>query len=66
MDCRLQIWDVRCRMPKGVSISRFIFSSVEVIEHMRMWIAAALILCGLVLVFLVAAFFFMFNPLGLG
>jgi cardiolipin synthase len=33
---------------------------------MRMWIAVALILCGLVLIFLLAAFFFVFNPLGLG
>jgi cardiolipin synthase len=39
---------------------------VEVTELMRMWIAVTLILCCLALVFLVAAFFFMFNPLGLG
>jgi len=33
---------------------------------MRVWKAVTLILCGLVLVFLVAGFFFVFNPLGLG
>jgi cardiolipin synthase len=39
---------------------------VEVIELMRVWKAVTLILCGLALVFLVGAFFFVFNPLGLG
>jgi len=33
---------------------------------MRVWKAVTLILCGLALVFLVGAFFFVFNPLGLG
>jgi cardiolipin synthase len=39
---------------------------VEVIELVRMWMAVTLIICCLALVFLVAAFFFVFNPLGLG
>ena len=39
---------------------------MEVIELMRVWKAVTLILCGLALVFLVGAFFFVFNPLGLG
>jgi len=33
---------------------------------MRVWKAVTLILCGFALVFLVGAFFFVFNPLGLG
>jgi cardiolipin synthase len=39
---------------------------VEAIELMRVWKAVTLILCGLALVFLIGAFFFVFNPLGLG
>jgi cardiolipin synthase len=39
---------------------------VEVIVLMRVWKAVTLILCGLALVFLIGAFFFVFNPLGLG
>jgi cardiolipin synthase len=53
-------------MPKSLSLSPFVSSVVEVIEFMKMWKAVTLILCGLALVFVVAGFFFVFNPLGLG
>jgi len=41
-------------------------SNAEVIGLVRTWKTAALILCGLALIFLAGAFFFVFNPLGLG